>query len=213
MTLEELVVSSTTMTTCPNCAEPPDAAVTVRLAVPDLVSLVAVIVTVPWATPWARPPDEIVATAVLLDAQVTVRPVRMFPFASLSVAVNCADDPAATEAEAGDTVTAAPGAGGPLAVQATVPVTGLPLASLSTALSWAVPPGDTVATAGVTVTDATVPVGPETKFSRPWSTQPSGPVSKSTCQRTWLSPAVSLTGPPTRVPRAPLGWVPTMLPD
>src|ERR1041384_729535 len=114
MTLEELVVSSTTMTTCPNCAEPPDAAVTVRLAVPDLVSLVAVIVTVPWATPWARPPDEIVATAVLLDAQVTVRPVRMFPFASLSVAVNCADDPAATEAEAGDTVTVATGAGGPL---------------------------------------------------------------------------------------------------
>src|ERR1043166_3397206 len=98
------------MTTCPNCAAPPDAAVTVRLAVPDLVSLVAVIVTVPWATPWARPPDEIVATAVLLDAQATVRPVRMFPFASLSVAVNCADDPAATEPEAGDTATVARGA-------------------------------------------------------------------------------------------------------
>src|ERR1043166_5340765 len=90
------------MTTCPNCAEPPDAAVTVRLAVPDLVSLVAVIVTVPWATPWARPPDEIVATAVLLDAQATGRPVRMFPFASLSVAVNGAPGPGG------------PGGGGPL---------------------------------------------------------------------------------------------------
>src|ERR1043166_288240 len=102
------------MTTCPNCAEPPDAAVRGRPAGPDRGSLVAVSVTVPWATPWARPPDEIVATAVLLDAQATVRPVRMFPFASLSVAVNCADDPAATEAEAGDTVTVATGAGVPL---------------------------------------------------------------------------------------------------
>jgi hypothetical protein len=65
--------------------------VTVTAAVPLLPSLVAVIVAVPTATPVTTPPDETVAAAVLLEVQVTVRPVRVFPFASFTVAMRVVD--------------------------------------------------------------------------------------------------------------------------
>src|SRR2546425_616685 len=58
-------------------------------AVPLIVSLVAVIVAVPAATPVASPLPLTVAAAVLLLAHVTVRPVSVFPAASLVTAVNC----------------------------------------------------------------------------------------------------------------------------
>src|SRR5512146_1125278 len=62
---------------------------TVRDAVPDFPSLVAVIVATPAAPPVAVPLDElIVATVVLLELQVIVRPVSTFPFASFVTAVN-----------------------------------------------------------------------------------------------------------------------------
>ena len=63
--------------------------VTVTVAVPLLPSLVAVIVTVPAATPLTSPVHETVATAVFELAHVTVRPVTGAPFASFGVAVNC----------------------------------------------------------------------------------------------------------------------------
>src|SRR3989441_307156 len=65
-------------------------AVTVIAAVPLWPSLVAVIVAVPPATPVASPLPLTVAAAVLLLAHVTVRPVSVFPAASLVTAATCA---------------------------------------------------------------------------------------------------------------------------
>ena len=62
---------------------------TVSVAVPDFPSLVAVIVVVPTPTAVARPDEFTVAAAGLLDVQANVRPVTVFPCASLAVAVNC----------------------------------------------------------------------------------------------------------------------------
>ena len=53
---------------------------TVTVAVPVLVSLVAVIVAVPGSRPVTTPDDETEATVGALDDQVTVRPVRVLPF-------------------------------------------------------------------------------------------------------------------------------------
>ena len=64
----------------------------------------AVILVAPVATPVARPVLEMVATALVLLAQVKVRPVRMLPFLSLAVAVNCWVAKTAMEGAAGDTV-------------------------------------------------------------------------------------------------------------
>ena len=80
--------SSVTTNTCLNC-EPPLGAVTVRLAVPVLPSLVALIVAEPIVTPETSPEPLTVATEVLLLDQVTARPESVLPFASLSVAVSC----------------------------------------------------------------------------------------------------------------------------
>src|SRR6185503_1036929 len=64
-------------------------AFTVTDAVPDLVSLVAVIVTDPAATPMTRPLELTCAFALSLLVQVTVRPVRTLFAASRNVAVSC----------------------------------------------------------------------------------------------------------------------------
>src|SRR5256886_8964133 len=77
-----------TVTGVQTCALP-ISFVTVTTAVPLIVSLVAVIVAVPAATPVASPLPLTVAAAVLLLAHVTVRPVSVFPAASLVTAVNC----------------------------------------------------------------------------------------------------------------------------
>src|SRR5689334_9130734 len=97
------------------------APVTVTADVPLLPSLVAVIVTgPPAATPVTSPLELTLATEVLFDDHVTTRPVRMFPLASLSVAVSCTVWPACTLAEAGVTVTVATGA--PATVMLAVPL-------------------------------------------------------------------------------------------
>src|SRR5438094_871326 len=80
--------------------------------VPLCAPLVAVMVAGPAVAPRTSPLPLTVATAVLLDAQVTVRPVSVLPFASLRVAVSWNVRPVGTEAEAGVTVTEATGAGG-----------------------------------------------------------------------------------------------------
>ena len=61
-------------------------AVTVTVAVPDLPSLVAVIVVVPAATPVTTPLDDTVATAELDVAHVMMRPVNVLLPASRTVA-------------------------------------------------------------------------------------------------------------------------------
>jgi len=87
--------------------------VTFRVALPDFPSLVAVIVVVPTSNPVATPDADTVATAVLLDVQVTVRPESdsTLPFASLRVGVNVAVDPLAIVVVDGATVTVATGTG------------------------------------------------------------------------------------------------------
>src|SRR5712691_7344326 len=85
--------------------------VTVTLDVPLCPSLVAVIVAEPAATPVTSPLPFTVAMAVLLLDQVTTRPVRGFPFASLGVAVSCTVSPTCTLAGDGVTVTLATGTG------------------------------------------------------------------------------------------------------
>ncbi len=85
--------------------------VTVMVAEPLFPSLVAVIVAEPAATPVTKPLALTVATAGLLVAQVTARPLRAVPFESFGVAVNWAV--ALTVRLAGFTVTAATGTESP----------------------------------------------------------------------------------------------------
>jgi hypothetical protein len=61
--------------------------VTVRVALPLLPSLVAVIVALPAETADTRPVEETVATALLSELHTTPRPVSATPLASSVVAV------------------------------------------------------------------------------------------------------------------------------
>src|SRR5437016_6158019 len=83
--------------------------VTVIAAVPLLLSLVAVIVADPAATPLTSPLPLTVATAVLPLAHVTTRPESELPPASLGVAVSCWVCPGCRLTVAGLTVTDATG--------------------------------------------------------------------------------------------------------
>jgi hypothetical protein len=84
--------------------------VTVSVALPSCPSLVAVICEEPAASAVTRPVAETLATPVLLDDQVTVRPVRTLLFASYVVAVPCALCPTVKELSGRETVTDATGA-------------------------------------------------------------------------------------------------------
>src|SRR5438093_6420631 len=70
---------------------------TIKLAVPLLPSLVAVIVAEPALTLVTRPDAFAFATAVLLLAHITTRWLRRPPLASLRVAINCTVWPARSE--------------------------------------------------------------------------------------------------------------------
>jgi len=83
--------------------------VTVTAAVLLFVSLVAVIVAEPAAIPLTTPLLLTVATAVLLLAHVTTRPVSVLPAASLVTALNCRVAPTGRLAVVGLTVTDATG--------------------------------------------------------------------------------------------------------
>src|SRR5712691_5880162 len=96
------------------------AGVTVTLDVPLFPSLVAVMTGPPTLFPVTRPFASTVARVASLVPQVTVRPVRELPFASVSVAVSCSVVPTATLAGDGVTLTDATGAG--LTVMADVPL-------------------------------------------------------------------------------------------
>src|SRR6266581_1060814 len=82
---------------------------TVTAAVPLCPSLVAVIVAAPTAAPVTRPLAETVATAPLLVAQLTTRPLSGLPLASLGVAVSCTVPPTYRLGAVGLTVTDATG--------------------------------------------------------------------------------------------------------
>jgi hypothetical protein len=149
---------------------------TFTVPVPDAAPLVAVIVTpVPGETPVTTPLLETVATAVLLDDHVTARPVRTFPFASLTVALSDAVCSTFTLVTGGDTVTDAAGT----ALTVTNAVSALPsLVAMTsevpgeTAVTTLDAPGvDTVATAGVPDVHVT---------TRPVSTNPFASLSVET---------------------------------
>src|SRR4051812_40356607 len=84
-------------------------AVIVIVALPVFPSLAAVIVADPAACAVTSPLPSIVATASLLDDQLTGRPARTLLFASRVVAVACVDCPASIDDAARDTVTLATG--------------------------------------------------------------------------------------------------------
>src|SRR5437867_4326896 len=101
------------MKTWPNWDEPGGGgSVTVRLAVPLLSPLAAVIVAAPAATPVTSPPLLTVAIVVSLDVQVTDCPVMTVPTESRSVALSCRVAPTWTVAGFGVTVTENNGPGG-----------------------------------------------------------------------------------------------------
>src|SRR5438046_4382769 len=74
-------------------------AVTETAAVPLLPSLVAVIVTVPVATPASRPLAEIVASPLVLLVDGTAPPVSVFPAESRVTAARCPVAPPPTVRE------------------------------------------------------------------------------------------------------------------
>jgi|SRR5688500_2113333 len=82
---------------------------TVSAALPLRPSLVAVICTVPTATAVTRPDPETVATAELLELQLTARPVRTALLASRVVAVACVVWPGFSELAASSTLVDATG--------------------------------------------------------------------------------------------------------
>lgn len=86
------------------------AAVTVRVANPDLPSLVAIMFADPAMRVVTSPLPFTVATAVLDEDQATTRPVNVLLFASLSTAVACEVAPATTGAGDNPTATIATGA-------------------------------------------------------------------------------------------------------
>jgi hypothetical protein len=144
--------------------------------VPDAAPLVAVIVTpAPGATPVTTPLLETVATAGLFDDQVTARPVRTLPFASLTVALSDAVCSTFTLVTGGDTVTE--NAGTALTVTRAVAVCPSLVAVISdvpgsTAVTTLDAPGvDTVATVGVPEVHVT---------TRPVSTNPFASLSVAT---------------------------------
>ena len=87
------------------------ARVTVSVAEPDTPPLVAVIDVLPAPTAVAKPVLETVATLVLLLVYVIVRPVRIFPLASLSVTTAWVDWPTVRLLLFNVTVTEATGTG------------------------------------------------------------------------------------------------------
>src|SRR5690349_21467589 len=101
-------------------------AVTVRLAVPLTLPLVAVIVDVPASNPVTTPLSEIPAIVGALELHVTA-PVTTLPLASFSTALNACVAPTAIDALAGLTVTLATGA--TVTVRLAVPLT-LPLVAV-----------------------------------------------------------------------------------
>src|SRR6266581_3152028 len=82
---------------------------TVTAALPVFPSLVAVIVTAPAPAPVTSPVAVTVATAGVLDAQVTDRPDSTLPAASFSVVVSCRVAPTSTTAVTGLITTDATG--------------------------------------------------------------------------------------------------------
>jgi hypothetical protein len=131
--------------------------VTVIVADPVFVSLVAVIVAVPSATGVTTPVADTVAIEGSEVLQATVRPVSVVPFASRVVAVSVCVVVSGTDTVAGDTVTVATGA----VVMVTVRVASFPsldavMSAVPSAPAVTSPVFETVATEGFDVVHTVV---------------------------------------------------------
>src|SRR2546430_13857154 len=126
------------------------AAVTVMAAVAFLLPWVAVMVADPAAPPVPTPLELTAATAALLVAQLTARPLSALPAESRGVAVSGTDPPTATLAEPGLTLTDATGT-------ATTVTAALPLLPPLVAVIVAVP-AETPVTSPLLFTPATPPL-------------------------------------------------------
>src|SRR5438445_646478 len=135
---------------------------TVTAALPVFPSLVAVIVTAPAPAPVTSPVEVTVATAGVLDAQVTDRPDSTLPAASFSAAVPFCPSlvavivaaPTATPVTSPVTDTVAIAVFELAHVIARPPST-FPAASFGVAVSCTVPPTYMLGAVGLTATEAT----------------------------------------------------------
>ena len=161
------------------------ASVTTTVAVPVLVSLVAVMVADPAATAVTRPADVTDATPVFELDHVTVRPVRTFPPASRVTADNCTLPPTVRFDVGGDTVTDATGTGGgAFTVTAAEPV----WPSLNAVML--AEPALTAVTTPLELTDATPPLELDHAIVRPVRTLPFA--SRVTADNCIVPPTVRL---------------------
>src|SRR5437763_15762177 len=158
-------------------------------AVPLLPSLVAVIVAEPAATPVTTPLELTAATAALLVAQLTARPLSALPAESRGVAVRGTDPPTATLAEPGLTLTDATGT-------ATTVTAALPLFPPLVAVIVAVP-AETPVTSPLLFTPAPPPLLLVPVMVRPLSGLPVEPSGGAP------SPSVAPTNPPPRAAPPP----------
>jgi hypothetical protein len=140
-------------------------AVTVIAEVPVLVSLVAVIVALPAAIAVTRPDAETVLMLVLLELQVTTRPVSTLLLASRVTAESCCVPPTWRLALEGETDTDATAAG---AAALTLIVATALLPSLVTVI-WVVP-ALTAVTRPSELTDAIAGFALEDVTTRPVNT-------------------------------------------
>src|SRR5881628_2378527 len=157
--------------------------VTVIAAVPLLLSLVAVIVADPAATPLTSPLPLTVATAVLPLAHVTTRPESELPPASLGVAVSCWVCPGCRLTVAGLTVTDATGT--LVTVIAAVPLL------LSLVAVIVADPAATPLTSPLPLTVATAVLPLAHVTTRPESELP--PASLGVAVSCWVCPGCRLT--------------------
>ena len=143
-----LLLASVTLTVATGAG---GGAVTVIVALPVLVSLVAIIDAVPGFTAVTTPADDTVATLVFELLQVTIRPVSTTPSASRNTAVACVVAPSSMLLLASVTLTVAAGVGG----AAVTVIVALPVLPSLVAMMLAVP-GFTAVTTPLDETVATL---------------------------------------------------------
>lgn len=154
-------------------------------AVPVFPSLAAVIVADPAATAVTTPLADTVAMLASLEAQVTARPDRTVPDASLVVAVSATASPTVGVALAGVTDTVATGSGGGVC---TVTVA-MPLRPSLAAVIWATPAA-TAVTTPVAETVATPGALDDQLMLRPVRTVPEA--SRVVAEREAVPPTMSV---------------------
>jgi hypothetical protein len=133
------------------------AGLTVRVALPVLPSLIAMICTEPALTEVTSPVEETVAMELLPELHDTLRPVRILPLPSRVVALACVVCPTVIVVDARETVTIATGTGTTVIEEAPVlPSLVAVIVALPSATAVTRPLAETVAIDGALDDHATV---------------------------------------------------------